>query len=226
MNVLGLFVKRPAPGEVKTRLAASIGPERAAALYAAFVADLADRFRSTADARFLCFAPHSDESAGYFRVVAGDDFKLWPQPDVLLGDRLRAFFDHAFRAGASRAVVIGSDSPLLPAEFVAQAFDQLADRDCVLGPAIDGGYYLVGMRNKTWPIFDRVEWSTARVFDQTLSRIGACGATLGLLPPWHDVDTVEDLARLKLHFRGMRPAGSSAIASRTEKVLVEQNVES
>src|SRR3990172_7282478 len=85
MHVLGLFVKYPAPGEGKTRLAASIGPERAGAPGGAGGADLGDWFRSAGDVRFLCFAPQREQSAAYLRVMAGDDYQLWQQPDVSLG---------------------------------------------------------------------------------------------------------------------------------------------
>ena len=113
-----------------------------------------------------------------------------------MGERLEQFFDHAFATGATRVVVIGSDSPTLPLEFVERAFALLQDHDCVLGPATDGGYYLVGQSGRSQPIFANVEWGTSRVFDQTVARIAACKARLSLLPQWYDVDTAADFELL------------------------------
>nr|AUN35796.1 hypothetical protein [uncultured bacterium] len=197
MDVLGIFVKQPVPGHVKTRLAAALGEERASALYGAFVADLVERFRTFADRRVLCYAPNSAEARHHFGHLACGAFKVWPQPETSLGARMERFFVDEFAAGRERVVVIGSDSPTLPAAYVEQALQLLVDHDCVLGPAADGGYYLVGQRNVSLPIFDDINWGSHRVFEQTLEHIKQCGATLALLPEWYDVDTIEDLDRLR-----------------------------
>ncbi len=143
MRHLGIFVKEPVPGRVKTRLAATLGPDAAADLYRAFVGDLTERFRTTADVRWLGFTPVTESSRAAMRSFAGRDFQLWPQPDADLGVRIADFFDFTYKKGATQTVLIGSDSPNLPRELVEQAFTALAATDVVLGPATDGGYYLV-----------------------------------------------------------------------------------
>eukprot|EP00913_Durusdinium_trenchii_P023299 g21877.t1 len=104
-------------------------------------------------------------------AIAGTDFALWPQPDATLGERLSAFFKYAFANGSTRVVVIGSDSPTLPRAYVDDAFEQLKQRDTVIGPATDGGYYLIGQSRANLPIFADIEWSGPRVLSQTVERI-------------------------------------------------------
>jgi rSAM/selenodomain-associated transferase 1 len=213
MNALGLFVKQPVPGRVKTRLAADLGAERAAELYAAFVTDLADRYRTTADRRILGFTPNNTPAREHFDHLAQTDFTLWPQPDVSLGERMQAFFASQFDAGAERVVLIGSDSPSLPVAIVEDAFEQLAEADVVLGPATDGGYYLIGQRRlvgqsqASRPIFDDIDWSESRVLMQTVERVAGCNASLSLLTPWYDIDTQDDLALLRGHLAAIKQAG-------------------
>src|SRR4029450_494381 len=148
-----------------------MGAERAADLYSAFLADLVDRFRRVVIECRLCFCPDSAESRRYFEKIAGRDYRLWPQPDTDLGMRMQRFFASHIRGADDRAVLIGSDSPTLPHDLVEQAFASLHQADCVLGPATDGGFYLLGMRGRAWPIFSGPEWSTSRVLDQTVERI-------------------------------------------------------
>lgn len=219
MNVLGLFVKHPVPGRVKTRLAETLGSERAAALYAAFTADLVARFRTAADRRFLCYAPDEETAHAHFRELANADYLLWAQPERELGERMRAFFDDAFNRGAERVVIVGSDSPTLPADFIEEAFRHLETRDCVLGPAADGGYYLIGQRGASRPIFDGVEWSRATVLERTTERLAGCGVQPAVLQPWYDVDTLDDLYLLRGHVRAMRMTGLPFELERTEPLL-------
>jgi uncharacterized protein len=210
MTTLGVFVKHPIPGRVKTRLAVELGEVRAAAAYAAFIADLAERFRDTAERRVLCHAPATDEARTYFAAVGGVDYQLWPQPEADLGARMARFFDEHLTDAGDRVVLIGSDSPTLPKEYVEQAFDMLRDVDLVIGPAMDGGYYLIGQRGDCRPIFDGIDWSTSRVLDQTIVRVADCGARLGILPPWYDVDTPDDWQFLAGHLRALQAAEAFA----------------
>jgi hypothetical protein len=219
MNVLGIFVKHPIPGLVKTRLAAKLGIDGAAKLYAAFINDLSNRFREIGDRRVLCYAPNDESAQEYFRNLAGEDFGLWPQPETSLGDRMARFFSVSFVANAQRVVVIGSDSPTLPADLVTQAFDRLKSHDCVLGPATDGGYYLIGQSRRTWPIFDGIDWSSRRVLQQTVARVAESGAGLALLTPWYDVDTADDLELLRGHLQAMHAADIPVVAPCTESCL-------
>jgi rSAM/selenodomain-associated transferase 1 len=218
-TTLGIFVRHPVPGLVKTRLATELGGNRAAEIYSAFIADIVDRFREVAAERTLCFCPGSPESRRYFETIGGRDYRLWPQPDADLGTRMQWFFEDHVRGTGDRAVLIGSDSPTMPGDLVQQAFASLLEVDCVVGPAADGGFYLIGMRNRPWPVFSEVEWSTPRVLDQAIGRIHACGARLALLPPWYDVDTPDDLGMLVDHLRALATAGSPINFAATRRAL-------
>lgn len=221
-SVLGVFVKQPVAGRVKTRLAAAIGDERAAEIYAAFQHDVLDSVRGLGDRRVLGFAPNDADSREYFTGIGEDAFDLWPQPDVSLGERMAAFFEHEFASGAERVVLIGSDSPNLPGEIIQQAFVALAEKDCVIGPATDGGYYLIGFRSRARShvqrMFANIKWSTHQVLGQTVERIREANISLSIMPPWYDIDTVEDLAILRSHIAATGLAGGNQ-ASRTAELL-------
>lgn len=203
---------------MKTRLAAELGVERACALYAAFTADLVERFRSFPARRLLCFAPA--EAAAHFAAIGRGEYEMWSQPAGDLGERLRAFFEQHVRRG-ERGIAIGSDSPTLPREHVARAFEMLERHDCVLCPATDGGYCLIGLRDGGLPIFGGIEWSSPHVLEQTIARVKGCGASLALLPPWYDVDTAADLAFLRGHVRAMLYAGQTVDLPHTLPQLEE-----
>jgi len=209
MNVLGLFAKQPIPGRVKTRLAADVGNDWAAALYAAFTEDVVDRFREAADRRLLCHTPNDEPARSHFRDLAGNDYELWPQPEGPLGARLDRFFRDAFADGAKRVVAIGSDSPTLPLFLVVEAFERLADHDCVIGPATDGGYYLIGQSERPRALFDHIDWSRPTVLRQTIARMQSESVRPALLLPWYDVDTLDDLELLRGHICAMHAAGES-----------------
>ena len=198
MTTFGMFVKAPEPGRVKTRLAASIGDAPAAELYRAFLTDLIERFRKTGDRRVLAYAPADDTTCEFFRQLGGCNYELWQQPDADLGTRMKKFFE-AF--GPEPVVLIGSDSPTLPSNFPDLAFGMLRHHDLVLGPATDGGVYLIGLnqQQRTWPIFDGIDWSTARVLDQVMRRLIELDARVEALPPWYDIDDPTDLAFLRGH---------------------------
>jgi len=216
MNVFGIFAKRPQPGRVKTRIAAALGDELAAELHAAFVQDLIAAFRQTGDRRFLGYAPREADAGEYFRRLCEDDYTLWAQPETDLGGRMSAFFSERFERGGTNVVLIGSDSPTLPVESVDSAFVALETCDCVLGPATDGGYYLIGLRRPQPELFEGIEWSEAGVLRQTVERIDRLRLSLQLLRVWYDVDTPDDLEFLRGHLRGMELAGEELPAATAE----------
>ncbi len=221
MRTLVVFVKQPVPGRVKTRLAADLGAKAAARLYVAFTGDLVRRFQTVGDRRVLFHAPDDDAARVHFRDVGGDAFALRPQPETSLGGRLDDVFSALLQNAGDRVVAIGSDGPTLPTAIVDSAFDALEDRDCVLGPATDGGYYLVGLRTPYRSVFEGVEWSSSQVLEQTVERVESSGLSLSLLPPWYDVDTFDDLCGLVGHLRAMRAAGESPDLPATEAALAE-----
>ena len=187
-----LFSKPARPGQVKTRLIGELSPEQAAQLHGAFLADLAGRLshgRFTLQVAWALAAeePIPDQPPGGSRQVGED-----------LGQRLYQALGRAAQTFPLVAAV-GSDHPELPLSIVHQAFDKLVDgSDLVLGPAEDGGYYLVGARRQALQpqIFDDVPWSTAAVLETTLERCRSLELKVDLLPTGADVDTPDDLSRL------------------------------
>jgi uncharacterized protein len=214
----GLFAKFPKPGLVKTRLAAALGNERAAEAAHAFLCDLADRFRYVADRRTLCIAPAHDEARSYFARISNGAYELWPQPEASLGERLAQFFKAHLTKPDTRVVVIGSDSPTLPGDFVERAFSLLNECECVIGPAEDGGYYLLGMRGQALDLFSDIAWSGPTVLEETLRRLDRLGAKRHLLPAWYDVDTADDWERLCRQIEAMSPQEAENSLPKTRQV--------
>jgi len=213
-TLLGIFAKHWTPGLVKTRLAATLGKGRAAEVQRLFVQTLLNRFCIAADSQILAFDPPASENE--FQTAAGPAWQLQPQGGGDLGQRMAAFFA-AGLARARRVVLIGSDSPDLPASFVAEAFKALNEVDVVLGPAADGGYYLVGARGSVPPIFSEISWSTADVWSQTIAQLAASRLRWHELPRWYDVDTPDDLARLRNALR-QSIAGDEHLAVLAERL--------
>jgi uncharacterized protein len=191
-RTLVVFVKEPRPGAVKTRLAAAVGDEDAAQLYRAFVETV--------------LAATTPEAGEYERLVfydppeAGERMRAWLPSGRLrkqsagdVGQRMAACFARCFARGASQVVLAGSDAPALGRAEVRAAFAALAEHEVALGPAHDGGYYLVGLRAPQPALFEGVAWSTASVLDETLVRAAAAGLSVAQLAPLRDVDTADDL---------------------------------
>jgi rSAM/selenodomain-associated transferase 1 len=202
MNVLAMFARHWQPGAVKTRLAARWGDERASQIYLAFVRTLLARCATIGDERWLVFTPADARKA--FEKLGVGEWRLKEQSTGDLGQRMASLFSEAFTCGARRCVLIGSDSPTLPEEYLTQAFELLGRVPVVLGPARDGGYCLIGARGGVPPVFEGIEWSTDRVLQQTIRRLQSAGVSFALLPEWYDIDTAEDLERLRQELRDVR----------------------
>jgi len=221
-KLLAVFVKQPVPGQVKTRLGAHIGHEAACELYTAFQYDTLTAHGHLADRLVVYFAPETVDSRAYFAEVLDTrdvhpQTELWAQPDGDLGERLRSVFQLGLKA-ADRVVVIGSDSPTLPSSLVASAFEQLESHAAVVGPAMDGGYYLLGLSQSAEVVFEGIDWSTSRVLLQTLVRLEAAKLSTYVLPPWYDVDEVNDLVLLHAG-RGRGRVSQNGETSRTTEIL-------
>ena len=220
-----VFAKNPRPHQVKTRLVPTLSPEQACTLYTAFLTDWCDTLAKFSGMDLIvAYAPPEAESD--LHALIGDDFTYIPQTGTDLGERLASATQWAVEQGYTKILLVGSDSPTLPISYISQALKQLDSRDITIGPSTDGGYYLIGFstRNITTAIpfvFEDIAWSTAGVFRQTVARIRSVKATVGLLPPWYDVDTSEDLAFLYAHISAMRLADRTVQAIRTESVLTE-----
>lgn len=196
-NALAVMAKAPVAGEVKTRLVPPLSAGEAARLYGALLSDLLHSLRAFPAAdRFVVFTP--PDAATLFDAIVPAGFACFPQHAGDLGKRMEAVFADLFSRRYRQVVVIGSDVPVFPAGFLAKAFETLDEsRGCVvLGPSEDGGYYLIGMSRLVREIFSDIPWGQDSVLSTTLARLSALACEVRLLPPWFDLDRVEDLGRL------------------------------
>ena len=213
---LAVFVKNPLPGRVKTRLHQRYAPTEAAKLYRAFVRDCLDACRGVeADHRVICYDP--PDAASQIRPLAGSGWELRPQCPGDLGARMSEAFEWSFAQGATRTVLLGSDAPSLPADYVQQAFESLGQADLVLGPSTDGGYYLIGLSAPRPELFADIDWGTGGVLAGTLER--ATGLSMVLSPLWYDVDAPEDLDLLVAHTTGLCQSGHAETAIHTRRCV-------
>ena len=203
-----VFARLPELGRVKTRLAADVGDERALAIYEAMLRDLVCGIGESSEQLEIEFLwPPSPDANGALLQRAFAHHSVAMQTGATLGDRLSmAFSERFFFHRTQKIIAIGVDDPLLPRELIEHAFALLDSCEYVLGPAADGGYYLVGCRALSFDpsIFADIEWGTASVLPATLARIAAMNRTVALLPERMDVDTAEDLERYA-RVTGWRP---------------------
>ncbi|MBI4847909.1 MAG: TIGR04282 family arsenosugar biosynthesis glycosyltransferase [Nitrospirae bacterium] len=196
------FVKAPVPGTVKTRLQADLGAEKTVEVYRTFVSEIVSQCaRLKGTDRLLGCAPSVDHDF-FIELMKKYKMKSFSQRGPDLGARIvNAFKDH-FKKGYSEIVLIGSDSPTIPMNYIRKAFASLEKNDFVLGPCCDGGLYLIGAKGKIIPeIFINIQWDSSRVLNQTLDNIGPLNIKLSLLPFWYDVDTIAELTFLKKHLK-------------------------
>ena len=190
-----VFAKRPAAGHVKTRLTPPLPPDEAANVYEACVRDviaLAARQRARVELWYV-----DEERARIWFEKEMPNLPAEAQATGDLGVKMLDAFERSFADGAERVVIIGSDIPTLPEAVLNAAFDDLHEVDVAIGPTVDGGYYLIGMRAearaKAHVLFERIVWSQPDVFRSTLNRIENAGLESRVLPGWYDVDTIDDL---------------------------------
>lgn len=186
-DCLLIFTKNPILGKVKTRLAKTVGEERALQIYKAL---LKHTFEITQ------YAP-CDKKVFYTDFIDEDDlwngFQKYMQIQGDLGQKMQAAFAEAFQEGYERVVIVGSDCFELTEKDVAQAFAALQSAQVVIGPARDGGYYLLGMTGLIPSLFAQKKWSTAEVLPSTLADLAQLGTKPFLLPERNDIDEWEDL---------------------------------
>ncbi len=222
---LTVFAKHPILNQVKTRLVPPLSPEQALTLYTAFLTDGYAALTELSDVDIvIAYTP--PEAHPDLQALLGDDATYIPQIGDDLGERLISATQWSAQHGYTNILIIGSDTPTLPISYIAEGIRLLDTRDIVIGPSVDGGYYLIGfaVENLTTIVplvFSKIAWSTADVLQQTLTRIQSTDATLGLLPLWYDIDTAQDLAFLQAHISATRLAGDTVQAVRTESVLME-----
>ncbi len=194
MKALILFIKYPEAGNVKTRLGAEVGFELAAELYRLFIQQTFELVQNcSAQKVFVAFEP-ADREAEFSEFIP-KQFAVFPQKGKNLGERMLNAFQYAFARGYKNVAILGSDSPTLPLKNIDEAFEKLSKSDLVLGPAEDGGYYLIGLTQTHPDLFDNIEWSSGSVMQTTLDRAEKLRLQCKLLSVWYDVDTKETLIR-------------------------------
>jgi hypothetical protein len=197
-RTLILHSKAPLAGFSKSRLVDArrgLDPERVASLCEAFLRDTLAACRAAGTSE-LVFHYTPTTAANFFRELDPHAL-LEPQIDAPFGDRMRGAFERAFARGRREVVLVVTDTPEISAPTIERAFTALAKSDAVLGPASDGGYYLIGMRRRCDHVFEAIDWSTERVAGQTRERARESGFSLAELDPLADVDTPADLDRLR-----------------------------
>lgn len=210
-----LFVKSPVPGEVKTRLIPHLTGVEAADLYKNFCIDIVKAVLPLAPAvRILvAYQPHA-KSSDLSWLGLKNPPEFFRQDGRSLGERLIQAFGVAFGRGSRQVVIIGSDSPTLPTRNIEMAFEALKDADVVLGPSLDGGYYLIGLSRPCLRLFDDVSWSTDQVFEKTARNAQNQNYRLRVLPSHYDIDTLGDLLKLRREL-----AGETTLAPLTKKYV-------
>ncbi len=195
-----LFGRYPVLGSCKTRLAADLGEADTFLLYQAFLADTARKLDSlprTVPLGILAFPDGRTQSPP--DPIGGNPFRRFRmirQPDLPFGDRLAQAIRWPLANGFSPAILVSADSPEIRESDLMSAFDRLASSDVVLGPAEDGGYYLIGMNRFHPGLFKGITWSTSTVAEETAAAARSLGLTLSVVGSCHDVDVIEDLADL------------------------------
>ena len=192
-----VMAKAPRAGEVKTRLVPPLFPEEAAALSAASIQDVVENFlaagRRVKVRGYVAYSPAGSEAL--FRELVPPQIELLPPRRIGLGHSLLDSTHDLLAAGYGAVCLVNADSPTLPTAFLVEAADTLrlpGDR-VVLGPASDGGYYLIGLKSAHRHLFENIDWSTERVTRQTVERAASLGLAVATLPLWYDVDDATSL---------------------------------
>ncbi|MBN2321440.1 MAG: TIGR04283 family arsenosugar biosynthesis glycosyltransferase [Acidobacteria bacterium] len=229
-----IFTRFPVPGQVKTRLVPALGQKEAARLHRRMTELILARVRSIRSES----VPRDIEIAVCYSGARRQDFRAWLGRDIQyvrqssgdIGKRMQAAFQSAFHRGAKHVLAVGSDIPDLSCGILGKALLGLQDHDTVLGPATDGGYYLIGMKSPHPELFVNKDWGTARVCDQTRSAIRDLALTLTELPVLQDMDRPEDLASFKNESRfhtvfEAKPEVSVIIPTYNEEAVIGPTLE-
>jgi uncharacterized protein len=190
-EALLIFTKNPEAGKVKTRLAATLGDEAALSIYRQLLLHTVSATEYLPVDKFVFYSNHIGQKdywsdKNYYKLLQeGND----------LGERMKNAFVAAFQKGYNKVVIIGTDCPDLNAPVIMNAYVYLEDHDIVIGPAIDGGYYLLGMKKLHPRLFEKIDWSTGKVLAQTLKICESSNLSTFLLPELSDIDDENDLKK-------------------------------
>jgi len=201
---VAILLKAPRPGQVKTRLASSIGAERATRVYRALVEHQLEQVPASWRIA-IHFAPSDAEAEmrGWLERLSSRGINFRPQPDGDLGVRLIAAMDHGFASGADLVFFLGGDCPGVTCSYLEEAEAALAKTDMVIAGALDGGYVLLGLRKPMAAVFEAIPWSSAAVFDATLRQAHAAELSYQCLSPLEDIDDLESYQRQRTTLQGL-----------------------
>ncbi|MBE9095445.1 TIGR04282 family arsenosugar biosynthesis glycosyltransferase [Tychonema sp. LEGE 07203] len=195
-----IFTRYPEPGKTKTRLIPVLGKQGAANLHRLMAQRTIARALTLQNSRRLSVEIHyTGGTEKLMQDWLGTDVIYQNQTDGDLGARMAAAFQNSFDSGVDKAVIIGTDCPALKPEIMAKAFDELSQHDLVLGPAKDGGYYLIGLRRSLPELFGRINWGTNEVFAATRAIAQNLALKIAELPTLGDIDLPEDLLGLDMN---------------------------
>lgn len=213
-----VFAKAPIVGEVKTRLCPPLTPDEAASLHGSLVMDMLERCQAVKGCdRILAGSP--DRTHPFFKAMEGRfKVKLWEQVGEDLGARMARTFQDGLESSYHSLMIVGTDIPGITSQMMTQALTALTEHDLVLGPTVDGGYYLIGLRKHVPELFQGIPWSTDQVYARTEQKAKALGLSLKILPTLRDIDTIEDLQAVT---RDMNLPGPNLVSQRTKNVLLE-----
>jgi rSAM/selenodomain-associated transferase 1 len=215
---LGIFLKTPVAGTVKTRLVPPLSEDQAARLSLAFARDVMSRLERLKKTVGTIF--YTGDHIELLQPFIPDRFTLVEQAGATLGERLHNAFGSLLTGERDCAVIIGTDSPDLPLQYIKRAFLKLKHKDVVLGPCTDGGYYLVGLKSPAPALFDGIPWGESAVLHATLERIARNNLELSLLPIWYDVDDFQGVSLLRTMMRA-RTLEKSGRLIETESAINE-----
>ncbi|MDP6908119.1 MAG: TIGR04282 family arsenosugar biosynthesis glycosyltransferase [Flavobacteriales bacterium] len=190
-----IFIKNPVEGNVKTRIAASLGNVKALEIYKQLLDITRDTVINVKCGKYLFYSDKIENDSWISSI-----FHKHLQKGDTLGERMKNAFELLFSKQANKVVIIGSDCPELTSEIINTAFNVLDEKDVVIGPAKDGGYYLLGMKKPLSILFENKEWSTDSVFEDTIVDLMENRLTYTLLPTLSDVDNIYDLHLLNGRF--------------------------
>ncbi len=201
-----LFMKAPRPGKVKTRIAESIGDKKAAELYRNFILDMLVMLKKTEKKVIIFYYPNNAKNE--IEKGFGRNYICFAQKGGGLGERMKNAFDTAFGMGIKKAVLMGTDIPDLPYEIILKAFQAFDTNKAVIGPCFDGGYYLIGFKQKYFcpSVFQNIPWSTGKVFKKTCYAMKNKKIKPYILPKWRDMDNIDDLFYLMQNKEALKRA--------------------
>jgi len=195
-DCLIVFVKEPEAGKVKTRLQRYLSPGMCIKLYKAFLKDTLELVRAIKCSDKVLAYESSAPAPKYLKKIA-QDFLFHKQEGRNLGEKMYRAFRFAKRNKCGNTIIIGSDSPHLPAKYIEEAYRRLVKNDIILGPSYDGGYYLVGLKEPCLGIFKGVQWSSETVLEDTVKNARFLSKKVSVLKKWYDVDDYVGLNLLK-----------------------------